>query len=338
MNMEKISGTKVLIFSILLLAFLSFPGGENWGAEFELVAAARTAVDYPWTKSLFEFDRLMNDRTGGRVRLKIHHSGALGDEREIAESVMRGTIAMGVPALNRLALWEPDFDVWGFPYLATDAKDVIELVKGLIFRDMAEKFRNKHGIRVLAPLTSGFRCIANNKRPIETKNDLRDIKLRVAPSPLSVKTYNLMGCQAVPMPMQEVFSALQQRVIDGYENDPASHYIHKYYEVTKYLSITNTIFLFGVLIVNEKVFQSMPSDLQYMFLGSADDTRRYNDKLFLELTASAIEKLKQAGTKVNYPKLDQFKEAVKPAYEEFSKKLSKGLVEAVVRTAPRGQE
>jgi tripartite ATP-independent transporter DctP family solute receptor len=338
---KRISMQVIKHLLIMLIFLLISPLASNQkllAADFEFVVALATKPEYPWTKSMVEFDRLLNERTGGRIRLKIHHSAALGNERDIAESVMRGTIQMGVPSLNRNALWEKDFAVWGLPYLVTSAEDGIALMKGSIFNQMAEKYRQNYGVRILAPLSSGFRCIANNKRSVETINDLRDIKLRTSPDPLFVRTYSLMGAQSVATPFPEVFSSLKQGVIDGYENDPASHYAHKFYEVTKYLSITNTIFFIGNVIVNENIFQKLPADLQYIFLGTVDEIKRFNDEMFMKLTESAIDKLKAAGIKVNFPNLEQFKEAVRPVYAEYSEKLSKGLVEAVVTTAPRSEK
>lgn len=301
--------------------------------KYTLVYASEDNAEYPPTKGINEFARYVEEKSKGAITVKIHLNGTLGDERAQVESTMNGTIDLGRPALNRVAFWEKDWEVWTLPYLVTDFDAGVKLMRGRTYKKMVEDLRKTHNIRVLAVYGQGFRCVANNKRPINSIADLRGLKMRVSPTPLFVRAYELMGAQPVAMPFGEVFSALKQGVVDGYENDPASHVANKFNEVTKYFAVTNSLFYNGLLIMNEKKFRSMPAAYQRIILEASKRAEDTALQATLSLTNSAIDKMKQSGTVVTYPDLKPFRDAVKPIYDEYRAKLSPGLMDAVLKEA-----
>ena len=324
---------RMLVLVLLCLMVVVLAVGSTTGvaqSKYTLIYASEDHELYPPTLGIREFARIVEEKTKGNVTVKIHLNGSLGDERAQVESTMIGSLDLGRPALNRLVYWEKDWEVWNLPYLVTNFEDGATLMKGETFTKMAQDLQKKHGVRILAVYPQGFRCVSNNRRPINAIGDLRGLKMRVSPTPLFVKTYELLGAQPVSMAFGEVFSALKQNVVDGYENDPASHVANGFMETGKYFAVTNTVFYNGLLIMNERRFQRMPKEYQTIILEAAKVAEEVVTKATIAQTETAIQDMVDAGVTVTYPDLAPFRDAVGPIYDEFRTSLSRGLVDRVL--------
>ncbi len=213
----------------------------------------------------------------------------------------------------------PIFGFQELPFLFKDRGHVERALLGPVGWKL-DDILNEKGYIILGFWENGFRKITNNTRPINVPADLNGIKLRTPKSPARVRLFKTLGANPTSMSFKEVFSALQQGVIDGQENPMAQIMSAKFYEVQKYLSISNHVYTPGYALIGKKFFESLPPEHQYTLRVAAADTGNYARKTGMDMDEELM-KMAQKHMEINTIDRDAFMEASKSLYEAYPKEF-----------------
>lgn len=294
-------------------------GGSARAAERTIRLSHITAKDSPWDKGAWRFAELVAKSTGGRIQVKVFPQSQLanGNQKAELEMLQSGVLDMTWDSPIILALFlDKRFDVFNLPWLYP-SMDVANKVADGPMGELAYKWLAEKGVVGLGIGVNGYRELTNSKRPVSSPDDLKGIKFRVAGSKLYLETFKLLGANALTMNFGEVFTALQQGVIDGQENPTAIIDSSRLYEVQKYLTLWHYSFDPLVLCINKKVFDSLSPADQKVIRAAAKEAVAYERALSAEEEKRLPEELKKKGMQVNTltpAQIAAFRERVKPVY------------------------
>lgn len=290
------------------------------------------------------FAGLVNSRSGGRINVKVYGGGALGAEREYVEAVKAGTIQAGI-ASGVIANFFPSAMVTDIPYLFPTAQVAWSVLDGPFGAKLSRMFLEQTGMRNLAFAEVGFRNFTNSIRPIKSPADMKGMKIRVQETPLYVTMVKALGANPTPIAWTETYTALQTKVVDGQENPVPTILMAKLNEVNKYITLDGHVYGVDWFVINEKFFQSMPVDLQYIVLDSAQIASGVGRGVSQLIGAQGIEKLLASGNEVYVPtetELAQFQKATQqPVIDWLKTKIDQKLINealAAVKTVVATQK
>jgi tripartite ATP-independent transporter DctP family solute receptor len=281
-------------------------------------------------KASDEFARRANAKLGNKAKVVVYGSSQLGGDKEMLQKLKLGTVDMAVPSTVMSS--EADiFGVFDMPYLVKDRAHMQKIEKELFWTKIAPEAEKK-GLKVLAVWENGFRHITNSKRPINTPDDLKGIKLRVPEGKWRVKMFQAYGANPSPMKFSEVFTALQTGVMDAQENPFTQIYSAKFQEVQKYLSLTGHVYTPAYVVVGTKKWETLPADVRKVLEDTAKETQSFVYQTAEKDDNDLLGKLKAAGMQVNNANKDAFIAASKPVYEEFAKEVpsSKEVIDRAI--------
>lgn len=324
--MKKFAVWSVIYFFISLFLIFVIKCSKK-EKTITIKAAHVTATDHPFHLGLLKFKEIVEQKSENKINVKIYPSTQLGNERDIIEGLQMGTIQISPTANAPLSAWVQELMVFDLPYLFRDRAHAEKVLNGSIGSTFAEK-TEKFGIKILAFWTAGTRNIFT-KKPIHSIEDLQGLKIRVMENPIHIETFNLFGAQATPMASGEVFTALQQGIIDGAENDPNSFYTFGYWQITKFYSMTQHVYGPAPFMVSKKFYDSLSEDFRTIIQNAAIIARDYQLKTSKEITNESLKRLSENGVEIIYPKLDEFNEAAKKVHEKFKDKIDLSLVKKI---------
>jgi tripartite ATP-independent transporter DctP family solute receptor len=270
-------------------------------------------------------------QSNGSLDLKVMDGSQLGGERDYIEGMILGSIEMAQVSTGPIAGFIPEFDLFSLPYLFRNTDHFVKVINGPVgakFFDLLEK----RGIKGLCWFDNGFRSVFNSKRPIRTPEDMKGLKIRVMESPIMVDTINAMGGSATPMAYGELYTSLEQGVLSGAENAPGNVFNDKFYEVTKYYSLTNHFRPPGVVAISLKVWNRLSKADQAILQEQAKALQTYEVDLTQKVEKESLEKLKAKGMQINEVDFDAFQRAVKPVHGKFAARFGPDLVKEVLDT------
>jgi len=327
--MKKSSYKIKLLFVVFLIFLMSYECTEKDNI-ITIKAAHVTAVDHPFQLGLLKFKEIVEKETNNKIQIRIYPSTQLGNERDLIEGMQLGTVQITPTANAPLSSWVPELMVFDLPYIFRDAEHAKKVLNGPIGKELASK-TEQFGIKILAFWTAGTRNIFT-KKPINSPADLQGLKIRVMENPIHIETFNLFGAQATPMASGEVFTALQQGVIDGAENDPNSFYTFGYWQITKFYSMTQHVYGPAPFMISKKFFDNLSEEYKIIIQNAAITARDYQLKTAKEITNQSLEKLAERGVIIIYPELDEFKNIAKNIYKNFEDKIDISLIEKIKNT------
>lgn len=263
----------------------------------------------------------------GQVEFKFFPSTQLGDEKEMVEGMTFGTMDMAPITNAVVSNLVSAFMLNDMPFLFANAEQAHEILDGPIGQQMLDMLQAKK-IKGLAFFEGGFRNMVNNNRPITKPADVEGIKFRVMQAPTFIKMFDALGGNAVPMPYSETFTAVQQGTVDGLEIPIASIFSSRYYEIVKYLSLTQHTYSAIPMLISMKTWDKLSKDQQDAFQKAA---RLGNKVQRLQVggnNATLIKEMQEKGVKVN--NIDDpaaFRQKVLPVYEIFREKIGSDLLD-----------
>jgi len=296
-----------------------FLAGAAFAASKTIRLSHITAKDSPWDKGANKFAELVAKNTNGRVEVKVYPQSQLANGKQKAELEMlqSGVIDMTWDSPIILALFlDKRFDVFNLPWLYP-SMDVANKVADGPMGALADRWLAEKGIVGLGIGVNGFRELTNSKHPITSPDDMKGIKFRVAGTKLYLETFKLLGANALTMNFGEVFTSLQQGVIDGQENPTAIIDSSKLYEVQKYLTMWDYSFDPLILCVNKKLFDSLSPADRKAIRAAAKDAVAYERAVSAEEEKRLPAVLEKKGMQVNTltpAQIAVFRDRVKPVY------------------------
>ena len=267
-----------------------------------------------------EFAKRANAKLGNKAKVVVYGSSQLGGDKELVQKLKLGTVDIALPSTVMSS--EADlFGVFEMPYLVKDRKHMGRIEKE-VFWPMIAPAAEKKGLKVIAVWENGYRHITNNKRPINTPEDLKGIKLRVPEGKWRVKMFQTYGANPSPMKFSEVFTALQTGVMDGQENPFTQITSAKFQEVQKFISLTGHVYTPAYATVGAKKWATRPDDVRKILEDTAKETQAYVYQVAEKAETELLGTITAAGVKSNVPNKDAFVAASKPVYDEFAKEVA----------------
>lgn len=304
------------------------------------LAASQTVMKFGWTTSdgakdpyaigARAFKAALDKLSGGKIDVQLYPNRQLGDEKQMLEGLKFGTVDGAIITNAVIAQVETAFQINDLPFLYANEAQAQKVLDGEVGKILADKL-SKKGVLALGFMEGGYRQMINNKQPVNTPNDVKGVKYRVMQNPTFIDMFNSLGGAAVPMAWGETFTAVQQGTVDGLEIPLAVIDANKYYEVTKFLSITNHTYSMIGLVVSKRWFDKLPKDLQQAVVQAGKIATAEQRKTVGQNTQAIIDNLKSKGMQVNQvANPAAFRTAVQPMYEKASGKVGKDLMQATM--------
>lgn len=271
----------------------------------------------PYAVGARAFKSAVERDTRGAVEVQLFPNRALGDERQMLEGMRFGTVDAGVITNAVIAQIEPSFSLNDLPFLYGSEAQAHKVLDGAVGQELAGKLAAK-GIVVLGFMEGGFRNMINNKRPVSTPDDVKGVKYRVMQNPVYIGMFNSLGGSAVPMAWGETFTAVQQGTIDGLEIPLAVIEANKYYEVTKFLSLTNHTYSVNALVISKRALDKLSPEQRNAVTAAARSATAQQRQVAAADAEKTLGALEKQGMKVNkIAAVADFRKNVAPVYDKF---------------------
>ena len=318
-------------FSIICLAvFLVVAGTAAFAAEFTLKLGHIADPQNPYAQGAVKFTELVKEKTGGAVEIQVFPSSQLGNQRDLIEGLTFGTVDMTLTSTAVLGNFLTEAAVFDLPFIFRDIPHAYKALDSVGMEIC--KPLEKRGIKVLAMFENGVRHMTNNRNPIRKPEDVKGLKIRVMEQPIYIEMMKILGASPTPMAFGELFTALQQGVVDGQENPAAHIYTSRFFEVQKYISLTAHTYSAEPLLVGMGVWSKLPEAHQKSIQEAAFEARDWQRDLCRGLENEYWTKIRESGKSEINDDVDKaaFMEATKPVWAMFEEKLGKQNIEAIV--------
>ena len=263
----------------------------------------------------------------GKIQVSLFPNRQIGDEKELLEGMRFGTVDMGIITNAVVANLETGFQVNDLPFLYASEAQAHTVLDGPVGQELKERLAKK-GVVALGFMEGGFRSMLNNVRPVSRPEDVKGVKYRVMQNPVFIDMFSSLGGNAVPMAWGEVFTAVQQGAIDGLELPVAVIDAAKYYEITKYLSLTNHTYSMIALLISQRSLNKLPKDVQAAVLKAGAEATIEQRRIAGEQAQKIIADLGAKGMTVNkIADPAQFRGSVKSVYEKFRPSIGSALLD-----------
>ncbi len=268
-----------------------------------------------FAESAEEFARRANERLGDRATILVFGSSQLGGDEILLQKLKLGTVDFALPSTIMSSTVDA-FGLFEMPYLVQD-RDHMRRIEEEIFWPSLEPLVAERGYKVLAVWENGFRHVTNSIRPIVSPEDLAGIKLRTPRGVWRVKMFQAYGANPSPMPLSEVFVALQTGVMDGQENPLAQIVSSKFQEVQPYLSLTRHVYTPAYVTMGADRWSRLSEDVRRILEETAREMQAFVYATAERMDMELLQELRDAGVAVNEPSLERFVAASQAIYEEF---------------------
>ncbi|WP_043829364.1 TRAP transporter substrate-binding protein [Muricoccus aerilatus] len=270
--------------------------------------------------------------SGGRLKINLFPSSQLGAQREMWQNVQAGVLDGIIDASASMVTFVPQFGVLDLPYLVADEAAAFRLLDGPVVEEELVRRAAASGLRVVNFWEVTFRNIYTRSKAVNAVADLRGMKIRVIPNPSFIALFRGLGAAPTPMAFGEVYTALQQGVLDGAENDNVTFLTSRHLEVARNLAITNHMMLVNTFVMSERNWTRLPEDLKAVMRKASLEGRRAVAEDRRAKDSGAMEAIRAAGVNVTQPDLAPFREAGRKTYDQFEERLGKPLVDRIVAT------
>ena len=322
MKMKRIIGGAALGLIGLMLS----TAGQAQINERTMRIAINGAPGHPVVVGAEKWAELLNKKSGGKLTLKVFPS-TLGGDVQVLSAVQGGTIDFASMNSGILQGIQKEFAIFDFPFMFESGKEADAVLDGPFGKKLADLLPSK-GLYNLIYWELGFREITNSKKPINTADDIAGLKLRVIQSPIYVDTFTALGANPVPMNFSEVYTGLEQRIIDGQENPYSVIETSKFYEVQKYLTVSNHIYNPQSLIASKTKWDALTKDEQDVLMSTAVEARdweRKNSRAMAETSLASLKKTMQVSV-LPPAEIAKIRTKIKPVIEKYSTNVGPELV------------
>ena len=305
-------------FGVSMMAYVLVVCSACQNTEKNKVLRLAHSLDtqHPVHRGMVFMAEKLAEKSGGTLTIEIYPSGQLGGEREALELLQIGSLSMTKVSAAVMENFAPNFKVLGLPYIFQDKAHSYRVLDGEIGKELLSQ-GEKFLLRGLTFYDAGSRSFYSKDKPILSPEDLQGMKIRVMKSNTAVNMVNAMGGSPTPISWGELYTALQQGVVDGAENNPPSFYFSRHYEVCKYYSINEHTSVPDVLLIGTSAWDWL-TDQEKMWLEEAAlESAVHQRKLWAESEQESLEKVKEAGVEVIYPDKNPFASKVEKVYDNY---------------------
>ncbi|MFC3881105.1 TRAP transporter substrate-binding protein [Algoriphagus namhaensis] len=300
------------VFSFILL-LLVFGCGADKNVKIIKMGHAQV-TSHPVHEAMVFLSERLEEKSNGRIKVKVYPNQQLGTERELLELLQIGSVGMTKVSSASLEAFSPDIQLLGLPYLFRDDAHREKVLKGEIGKNLLLGAQ-KYWLRGLVYYDAGKRSFYSKDAPIETPTDLAGKKIRVMESNMAINMVKSMGGSPTPVSYGELYTALQQGVVDGAENNPPSFYNSRHYEICKFYSIDEHTAIPDVVLVSTKVWEKLSPEEQVWLQEAADESADYQYMLWAKSVEESLREVEKAGVTITYPDKSIFRDEVEEVYK-----------------------
>lgn len=328
-RMMKLAG----VLAVAMLASVA-TGGIASAQQIKAKLGHAMPQEHPQAVALTRFAELANTYTEGRVKVNVYHGGMLGGDDKMLQSTQSGTQEMFYGSLAPIAGKIKEVQVFDFPFLFNNMKEVDAVFLGPIGTTLMQKLE-PHNLHGVAWGETGFRQLSNNKHEVKTADDIKGLKVRVMQNQVALDSWKAIGANALPMSYAEVFTALETGALDGQENPYIHMYANKIYEVQKYGTTTNHVYTPCILVASKKFWEALTPADQDAIVKAGKESMVYLRQLMDEGNAKVVAELEEQGMTVTTlpdAELAKLRAATLPVIEKYKPVVGAQLVDDIMGT------
>ena len=304
---------------LLVILFTSLVSCEKIEGPEVLYLGHTLPQTHPVHKGMLEFQKALEKKSSGSLKVKIFPDGQLGSERELLELLQIGSVAATKVSAATLSNFVPEYNVMGIPYLFRNKEHQFSVLEGSIGKSILEK-GSKFWLRGLCYYDAGSRSFYTSKKAIRTPQDLKGLKIRVQNNQMAINMVNTMGGDATPLAYGELYTAIQQGVVDGAENNPPSFVSSNHYEISKYYTLDEHSSVPDVLLIGTKYWDKLSVEQRVWVQEAADESAQAQKKFWRESVEESMKVAKDWGVEIIIPEKSLFAEKSKSVVEKFVEK------------------
>jgi len=292
-------------------------GSDKRASDTQLLKLAHSLdQNHPVHKALAFMAGRLEEKSNGSVCVEIYPNEQLGSETDCIAQLRRGALAMVKTSTAPLESFLPEMAVFGVPYVFEGNEHCWKVLNGEIGKELLMA-GERVGLRGLCFYDAGARSFYTVDKMMRSPEDLKGQKIRVQQSETAMNMVEALGGSPTPVPWGELYTALQQRMVDGAENNPPSFYSNRHFEVCKYFSLDEHTRVPDVLLISKNVWESMPAHVQQWVQEAADESSVHQRELWQTRTEEALTKVQLRGVEVLKPDKTRFVERVKQMHQGY---------------------
>ncbi len=308
---------RAVYFTMVVLLAFSLCGCSKKSDVTVLKMGHALDVEHPVHKAMIFMAEKLEEKSAGKVILQVYPGEQLGSEREMIEQVQLELLDITKVSTSPLESFIPSMSVFSVPYLFRDSEHLWKVLEGPVGKKLLQAGEEK-GLKGLCYYDAGSRSFYTKDKPILTPADLEGMKIRVQESKTSMQMIKELGASPTPIAWGELYTSLQQGVVDGAENNPPSFYRSGHYEVCKHYSLDEHTMVPDIVLISTKTWNNLPADVQKMIQETADESVTYQKQLWKEDTEKALEMVQKNGVKIYHPDKAPFRLKVKKMHESYN--------------------
>lgn len=323
---------KLKFFFLLIFSLLSTVSCNEIDSTKVLRLGHGLSTGHSVHQGMVFFGEKLEEISGGRFKVQIYPSSQLGNERQLIELLQIGSLDMTKTSAAVLENFSPNIKVFGIPYLFRNKEHVFQVLDGPIGKELLNG-TEKYWLKGLGYYDSGSRSFYTIDKPLEKPEDLEGLKIRVMESQTAIDMVKSLGGSPTPISWGELYTALQQGVVDGAENNPPSFFLSRHYEVCKFYAIDEHTVIPDVVMMSTHVWNTF-SDIEQKWIQEAMNLSVIEQrKLWRISEQESLEAVKEAGVKVSYPNKSLFVNKSKSVIENYEQNpVIKSFIERIKNT------
>lgn len=300
----------------------------NSGEVIELKLGHIQSENDVWQEGAVKFKEIVEEKSNGKMKVTIYPNSTLGADRDLAEGLQIGTVDFALIA-GVLGNFESSIQLLELPYLFRNYDEYSKVVHGEIGKEISDRVLDASGIRILTFWDRGPRHVTSNK-PINSLEDIQGLKIRLPEIKAMVDTWKEMGASPTTMAWNEVYTGLEQNVIEAQENPIPFIYGGRIHEVQDYLALTAHKYEYVTIAMSEKRWDTLTDEQRAIIQEAADVSTEYENGLVEEKTEELLQIMKDEGLKVTTPDIEEFAAAAKKAHKAFAETVDIDLYNRIL--------
>ena len=267
---------------------------------------------------------LLEEKTDGKATIQIYPNGQIGNEGQLIEGLLLGTVDMAMTSNSLLSNLVNDLRVLDMPFMFEDAAAL-----GGPARDLMQKAATASGFHLIGSYSSGIRHLMT-KKEIDSIGDLANLKIRTMQQPMHIEAFRTYGANPTPLAYSELYGALQSGIVDGAEAATSDYSAQRFYEVADHFSLLGWLNLTAHIVMSEAKFSSLPADVQSALLEAGRESAIWQRQYAIEQEQPLLDELRAKNVHISQLDTAAFREASLPLYEKFLETASqRALFEAL---------
>ena len=307
---------QTILISILVILSVMFNSCQDQSSIRVIKLAHVLDPSHPVHQGMVFMAKKLVEKSNGKMRVDIYPSGQLGAERDLIELLQIGSLAMTKVSTAPLEAFVPEMKIFGIPYVFRDDAHRWKILQGPIGKKLLLSGED-YFLRGMCYYDAGSRSFYTKDKPVNSPPDLTGLKIRVMKSITAVSMVQSLGGSATPIPWGELYTALQQGVVDGAENNPPSFYLSKHYEVCKYYSLDEHTAVPDILLMSTVVWNSLNDQQQKWVQEAVDESVEHQKVLWRKASDDALKAVQESGVEVIYPDKTPFRESVQQMHDSY---------------------